>query len=208
MNFASGLGLSLAAGFNAWATLIVFGGLERLFPDLLPGKLSSFLASGPVLTVAVILFAAEFFADKVPRLDRFWNLIHTFLRPAVGAALAVASIPNGSLAGKIGAALAGVLITLAAHVAKATSRFTSTAAISGLSQLVASIAEDVVAICITAVAIFTPAVSIAVIIAVAVLLIILYGRVRAALAILFFLAKHPRAVLGKIQEDNQNIHSA
>lgn len=193
--FATAVGLGVAAGFNAWAVLLVFGGLAAIFPGLLSGRLAAFFASAPVLTAALALFVAEFLVDKIPFLDHFWNLAHTFLRPAAGAALAVACVPHATLAGKVGAGAAGALVTFLSHMAKVTSRLTSTAAISGISQLALSLAEDVIAVCIAAVAIFSPSLSVAVLVAVVVLMAILYSRVRHAFDVLFFAAAHPRKTL-------------
>jgi hypothetical protein len=186
------MGLSVAAGFNAWATVLVFGGCARIFPEFLHGSVAQFIATSPVLTLAFGLFVAEFFADKIPHLEHFWNFAHTFLRPAAGAALAAACVPNHSIAGQFGVALLGVAVALASHVAKATSRLTSTAAVSGLSQMAVSLAEDVIAVSIAAVAIFSPDLSLGVFLAVLVLMVILHTRVKRAVAILFFLVAHPR----------------
>lgn len=186
------MGLSVAAGFNAWATVLVFGGCARIFPDLLSGSVARFIDSGPVMTLALVLFVAEFLADKIPRLEHFWNFAHTFLRPAAGAGLAAACVPKHSFGGQIGVALLGVAVALAAHVAKATSRLTSTAAVSGLSQMAVSLAEDVIAVSIAAVAIFAPNLSLGVFLAVLLLMVILHTRVKRAVKILFFLVAHPR----------------
>lgn len=189
---ATALGLSMAAGFNAWAAVLVFGGCARLFPALLWGPAADTFRSGPILTIALVLFVAEFLADKIPRLDHFWNFAHTFLRPAAGAGLALACVPGESVIAKIGVALLGALVTLVAHMAKATSRLTSTAAVSGLGQFTISIAEDVIAVSIAAVAIFSPTISLAVLFGVVILMWLLFSRVRHAAAILFFAAAHPR----------------
>ena len=192
---ATALGLAAAAGFNAWATALVFGLCARVFPDLLGGPVASFFASAPILTIAAVLFAAEFLADKIPFLDHFWNFAHTFLRPAAGAALAAACLPAHSALVRIAAAAAGAAVTLAAHMGKAASRLTSTAAVSPLNRLALSLAEDAIAVSVAAVAIFSPELSLAAVGAVLILIVLLFGRVRRAAAILFFLAAHPREAL-------------
>jgi hypothetical protein len=196
LGLGTALGLAVAAGFNAWAAALVFGGVARIFPHLVNGPLAAFFGSGPVLTAALALFLAEFLADKIPSLDHFWNFAHTFLRPSVGAGLAAACLTRSGWAAQAGTALLGALVTLAAHMAKATSRLTSTAAVSGGSQLVVSLAEDVIAVSIAAVAIFAPGLSIGVLVAVLALMGILFSRVRQAAAVLFFVATHPRKLLG------------
>jgi hypothetical protein len=197
---ATALGLSLAAGFNAWATALVFGLCARIFPDLLVGHLARFFASGPILTMAAALFAAEFLAEKIPFLDHFWDFAHTFLRPAAGAALAAACLPTHGVVARAGMAAAGAAVTLAAHLGKAASRLTSTAAVSSVMRLTLSLSEDVIAVSVAAVAIFSPELSLAVVGAVLILIVLLFGRVRRAAAILFFLAAHPRAALRASRE--------
>jgi len=197
---ATALGLALAAGFNAWATALVFGACARVFPTMLGGPLAAFFGSAPILTLSAILFAAEFLADKLPFLDHFWNFAHTFLRPAAGAAMAAACLPSHGTAARAGIAIVGAFVTLAAHLGKAASRLTSTAAVSGGSRLALSLAEDVIAVCVAAVAIFSPELSLAVVGAVLVLVVLLFGRVRRAAAILFFLAAHPRKALRASRE--------
>jgi hypothetical protein len=197
---ATAVGLGVAAGFNAWAALLVFGGVSRVFPGLLPGPVAASLASGPALTFALVLFLAEFLADKIPSLEHFWNLAHTLLRPAAGAVLALACVPGASPWAKAGLAALGGAVTFLAHLAKATSRMTSTAAVSGVSQMTLSLAEDVIAVCISAVAIFSPGLSVGVLVAVLVLMAILYSRVRHAFDVLFFAAAHPRKLLRAARE--------
>jgi hypothetical protein len=192
LGIATALGLAVAAGFNAWATALVFGLCARAFPDLLGGPIASFFAAAPILTMSAALFAAEFLADKIPFLDHFWDFAHTFLRPAAGAALAAACLPEHSAAARIAAAGAGAVVTLAAHMGKAASRLTSTAAVSPLTRLALSMAEDVIAVAVAAVAIFSPELSLAAVGAVLILIVLLFGRIRRAAAILFFLAAHPR----------------
>lgn len=192
---ATALGLALASGFNAWAAVLVFGGIARVDPIFLPGPMAEFLSAAPILTLAAVMFLAEFFADKIPRFDHAWSLVQTFLCPIAGAVLALASVPGKSGRVQLAAALLGAGVTLAAHVAKLTARFTSTAAVSGWSQITISIAEDVVAVCIAAVAIFAPEFSLPAVVAVVALMAILFGKVRHAVGILFFVVVHPRRAL-------------
>src|SRR5207253_3324229 len=65
----TGLGLAVAAGFNAWAVLLVFHGLVRLLPQDFPGPVTAFLASPLVFQLALALFLAEFIVMKIPLAD-------------------------------------------------------------------------------------------------------------------------------------------
>src|SRR5512140_1798271 len=89
--FGTGLGLAAGAGLNAYAVLLVYGGLVRFFPEEYPGGLARILSSTPALIGFAVMFVLEFCADKAPGLDHFWDLLQTVIRPLAGAALAVAS---------------------------------------------------------------------------------------------------------------------
>jgi Domain of unknown function (DUF4126) len=188
----TGLGLSAAAGLNAWVVLLLFNGLYRLLPQEFPGPAAEFLSSQPVLTASLILFLAEFVADKIPIVDHLWNLAQTLLRPVAGALLMLTAVPEASTAGRIGLAAAGAFVTLATHFAKSTTRLTSTAATRGVAQIAISLAEDVFALFLGALVFFVPWFAAIFVFALLVLLIADRRRVRRALGVLFFRLKHPR----------------
>ncbi len=188
----TGLGLSAAAGLNAWVVLLLFNGLARLLPLEFPGPAAAFLSSQPVLTVSIVLFLAEFVADKIPFVDHFWNLAQTLLRPVAGALLMLSAVPETSTASRIGLAAAGAIATLATHFAKSTTRLTSTAATRGLAQFALSLAEDVFAVALGALVFFVPWFAAIFLGALVVLLIADRRRVLRGLAVLFFRLKHPR----------------
>src|SRR5262249_29467712 len=102
-----GLGLSAAAGLNAWAVLLLFHGLYLVVPQEFGGPTVAFLSSDAVLTAALVLFLAEFVADKIPIVDHVWNLVQTILRPIVGALLALSVVSDPSPAARAGLAAAG-----------------------------------------------------------------------------------------------------
>ncbi|HEX9689998.1 MAG TPA: DUF4126 domain-containing protein [Thermoanaerobaculia bacterium] len=188
----TGLGLAAAAGFNAWAVLLLYHGLYRLLPQEFPGALAATLGNQTVLGFALVLFFAEFVINKIPMLDRFWELAHTLLRPIVGAFLTIACVPETSLLRQIAAGLAGAAATMAAHVAKSTTRLETTAAIHGWTQFALSLAEDVVAVVLAALVFFVPWVTALFLAGLLVVLVTHLARVRRALAVLFFRIQHPR----------------
>jgi len=191
----TGLGLAAAAGLNAWVILLLFNGLVRLLPQEFPGVSAAWLSSQGVLTAAVVLFLAEFVADKIPVVDHLWNLAQTLLRPIVGALLMLSCAPETSPLGRLGFALLGALCTLATHLAKSTTRLTSTAATRGFTQFALSLAEDVVAVALAALMFFVPWFT-AVFLAALLLLLLTHRRqVVEAIAVLFFRLKHPRKLL-------------
>ena len=78
---------SFAAGLNVYATVATLGILGRVHALPLPPSLHP-LTSWYVIAVAAILFAVEFFADKIPAVDLVWNALHTFIRVPIAAVIA------------------------------------------------------------------------------------------------------------------------
>jgi hypothetical protein len=191
----AGLGLAAAAGLNAWLILLLFNGLYLLMPLEFPGPTAPWLASHGVLTAALILFLLEFVADKIPIVDHLWNLAQTLLRPVVGALVLLSCVPETTPLGRLGFALAGAAATLATHLAKSTTRLTSTAATRGFAQIALSLAEDVVAVALAGLMFFVPWFTIVFLAALLLLLAAQRQRVFQALAVLFFRLKHPRRLL-------------
>lgn len=188
----TGLGLAAAAGFNAWAVLLLYHGLYQLLPQEFPGAFGAMLASRTVFGFALVLFLVELVIKKIPMLDRFWELGNTLLRPLVGAFLAMAAVPARSIAEQIGIGIGGALATAAAHVAKSTTRLETTAATHGWTQFALSIVEDVVAVVLAALVFFVPWITALFLAGLIVLLAVHIDRVRTALAVLFFRIQHPR----------------
>lgn len=79
--------VSFAAGLNVYATVATLGLLAHAGLLDLPFGLH-LLASWWVIAASGVLFAVEFFADKIPAFDLFWNALHTFVRVPVAALIA------------------------------------------------------------------------------------------------------------------------
>ena len=80
----TGLGLSTAAGLNAYIPMLMLGLLAR-FTDMvnLPQGWS-WLENGWVLIIVAVLLVVEIVADKIPALDSINDSVQTFVRPAAG----------------------------------------------------------------------------------------------------------------------------
>lgn len=91
--FALLAAIGFAAGLNLYATVAVLGLLARFGHLPLPMGLQ-LLGSWPVIAASTVLFAIEFFADKIPAFDLIWNALHTFIRVPVAGVLAIARPPN------------------------------------------------------------------------------------------------------------------
>src|SRR5260370_18756213 len=125
MNPVETLGLALGAGFssglNLYATVATLGLLQRFGVLRLPPGLQA-LSHRWVLGIAIALYLLEFFADKIPYFDTFWDAIHTFMRPPAAALLAFAAAGGVAPEWRSGAALLAGGIALTAHGTKATAR--------------------------------------------------------------------------------------
>ena len=139
--FAIGILLAWLAGIRVYLT--VFGvGIAGAFGWLdLPPALE--VATSPwVLGVSGVLAVAEFFADKIPGVDSGWDLVHTLARIPAGAFLAAASLsPDGDLGAGMLATGAGV--ALASHVLKSGTRVLLNTSPEPVTNLGASVTEDV-----------------------------------------------------------------
>lgn len=174
-------GLGLGAGVNAYATLLVFGLLSRWQPSLFHDDLAKFFATTPVLIVVGALYLIEFAADKIPTIDHAWDVIHTFIRPIAGAAVAFAAVQNQIPRGAviILTIIAGG-VALGAHATKASVRGASTVTTAGLGNPILSLIEDVFAFASAIVAILLPWLVLIVLVIVTLFFFGLYRRLRRA----------------------------
>ena len=139
---------SFAAGLNVYATVATIGLLGHFGLVSLPTQLHR-LDSWWIIGASVVLFAVEFFADKVPAFDLIWNALHTFIRVPIAALLAYAATSHLSPEKQLLATLAGGLIAFAAHGAKTLMRTAVTPSPEPLSNISLSLGEDAVAISLT-----------------------------------------------------------
>ncbi|HTD52639.1 MAG TPA: DUF4126 family protein, partial [Thermoanaerobaculia bacterium] len=90
------------------------------------------------------------------------------------------------------AAIGAAAATLAAHLAKSTTRLTSTAATRGVTQFFLSLAEDVVAVVLATLCFFQPIFTVILLVGLAGLLLLHRPRVSRTVQLLFFRLQHPR----------------
>ena len=138
---ASLLGISFAAGLNAYATVLALGVMQRLEYIHLPGGLEV-LGSTTVLAAASALYVVEFIADKVPWFDSIWDGIHTVIRPVAGALLAYGIVGNVDPGWQVIAALVGGGVAFTSHAAKASTRAAVNVSPEPFSNWALSLAED------------------------------------------------------------------
>ena len=140
--------VSFAAGLNVYATVATLGLLAHAGLVALPSGLHP-LASWWVIGASGVLFAIEFFADKIPVFDLFWNALHTFVRIPVAALIAYGATSQLSPEKQLLATLAGGAIALAAHGGKTAARVAVTPSPEPVSNFALSAWEDTLAVFLT-----------------------------------------------------------
>ena len=152
---AIAMGSAWVSGINLYACAATLGLLSRFTHLQLPGELQV-LTSWWVIGVAVTLYVVEFVADKVPWIDSTWDVIHTFIRVPAGAVLAAGAFGDFDRSIQVIALLLGGGLALSSHGTKAATRAVLNASPEPVSNFVASIVEDVVAIGSAVVSVFFP----------------------------------------------------
>ncbi|HYH34155.1 MAG TPA: DUF4126 domain-containing protein [Nocardioides sp.] len=128
-----------ASGVNAYLVVLVLGladrvgGLEQV-PDV--------LGRWDVLTAAALLFALEFVADKVPYVDSTWDAVSTAIRPTVGAVIGVLLAGDATSLERAVLGVVGGGTALLSHLVKAGSRLALNTSPEPVTNITASISED------------------------------------------------------------------
>ena len=141
MTLGRTLGFSAAAGINLYATVAILGLASRFGWVALPSQFQVF--NNPyIIGAALVMYAIEFVADKIPWVDTIWDMVHTFIRPVGGALIAVATLGEASptVAGLI--ALLGGTVAAGTHMTKAGSRAIVNTSPEPFSNWILSLAED------------------------------------------------------------------
>ena len=129
-----------ASGVNAYLVVLVLGIADRV-GDL--SQVPDVLGRWDVLTVAFFLYAMEFVADKIPYLDSTWDLVSTAIRPTVGAVIGVLIAGDADTLGQAVAGVVGGGTALLSHAVKAGSRLAINASPEPVTNVTASVVEDV-----------------------------------------------------------------
>jgi hypothetical protein len=135
------LGFSFTAGINLYATVAILGLAARYGWVDLPPQYRVF-DNNWIIGGAIVLYLVEFVADKIPWVDSIWDAIHTVIRPAGGALIAVTSIGHAQPWVQAVAAIAGATLATSTHVAKAGTRAAANTSPEPFSNWALSFAED------------------------------------------------------------------
>jgi hypothetical protein len=167
MNLLSTLAIAMGAGWvsgiNLYAAVATLGLLGRFAHLELPGELDV-LTHWWIIGLAIALYLIEFVADKVPYVDNIWDAIHTFIRVPAGAVLAATAFGDFDRGVQVAAFLLGGGLALSAHGTKAGARAAINLSPEPASNIVVSLAEDVIAVGSVLLSIFAPVVLIVLIV--------------------------------------------
>jgi hypothetical protein len=183
------LGFSFAAGVNLYATVAVLGLASRYGWVDLPPQYRIF-DNNYVIIAALVMYAIEFIADKVPWVDTVWDGIHTAIRPLGGALIAVTTLGEASPTVQGLVALAGGAVAASTHVTKAGTRAMANASPEPFSNWLLSLGEDVFVLVLGFIALNYPIVAMVVcLVLLLVIALFFVSIVRAARR--WWTAKHP-----------------
>jgi hypothetical protein len=181
--------VSFAAGLNVYATVATLGLLGHFGLLSLPDQLH-LLDNWWIVASSIVLFAIEFFADKVPAFDLVWNALHTFIRVPIAALLAYGATSHLSPEKQLLATALGGIIALAAHGGKTAIRAAVTPSPEPISNIALSFGEDILAVSLTWFATRHPYSAAAIVFLMLAIIIILIRWVIRSLKALFRGAEH------------------
>ncbi len=152
----AGLGLSLSSGLNAYLPLLVLAFADAAGSAVELDSPYDWVSSPIGLVVLLLVLPLELIGDKIPRLDRYNDRLHSIIRPLAGGFgfMALASQDdqlNVWVSGALGLAIAAVT-----HVWKMRSRLAVADATSGLGTPIVSMLEDAVVIVVSICSAFVP----------------------------------------------------
>lgn len=149
------MGTAWVSGINLYASVATLGLLGRFANLQLPGELKA-LTHWWVIGVALALYLIEFVADKIPLIDSIWDVVHTFIRIPAGAVLAAAAFGDFDKGVQVVAFLLGGGLALSSHGTKAATRAVINTSPEPVTNVAASLTEDVVAVGSVLLAAFYP----------------------------------------------------
>jgi hypothetical protein len=128
-----------ASGLNCYLVVLVLGVSDRVHDT---EQVPDVLHRWDVLGVAALLYAMEFVADKIPYVDSTWDAVSTAIRPTAGAVVGVLLAGQAdSLSGAV-AAVVGGGSALLSHAVKTGARLAINSSPEPITNIGASITED------------------------------------------------------------------
>lgn len=152
------VGLSGAAGLNAYLPLLAAALLDRLDVVDLAEPFDALSSNWGIALIAV-LFVADFVGDKIPGVDHVLHAIGTVVHPVSGALLFVGQTGVDTDIPVAVAAILGAATAETLHGGRAALRPASTATTAGAGNPLLSLGEDVASLVLTILAFALPVVA-------------------------------------------------
>lgn len=181
----TGMGLSAAAGLNAYIPFMIVALIARFTDIITLPESFAWIESPWAIGIGAILLLTELVLDKIPAIDTINDTIQTFIRPSMGGLIFAATTAAEDLDKStwmadnpwVGVVL-GIVVSGLVHSGKMAARPAINAGTLGAGAPVVSTAEDAGSLSLSLVAIFVPILVIFALIALAWLLVWMWLKVR------------------------------
>lgn len=186
------LGLASLAGVNLYLTVLITGLAIHSDWVHLADRYHSLDALGhpAVIGVAAVLFAMQFFADKIPWVDSLWDSVHTLIRPVGATMIALQALGQMPAYMQVVAALCAGGAALTTHGAKAGTRLLINHSPEPITNITMSLAEDLGVMGGMALIMIQPAIALAVFGTLLVILWMIFPRMWRLIRSTWWLAWH------------------
>ncbi len=181
----TGMGLSAAAGLNAYIPFLVVALIARFTDYIVLPVGYEWIESNWAIGIGAALLLAEIVLDKIPAVDTINDTIQTFIRPSMGglifaATTAAAQLDNSTWMKENPwvSVVLGVLISGLVHAGKMAARPVINIGTVGTGAPVVSTVEDVGSLGLSLIALIAPVLVILCLALLAWLLIWMWLRVR------------------------------
>ncbi|MDO5503071.1 MAG: DUF4126 domain-containing protein [Actinomycetia bacterium] len=159
----TGMGLSAAAGFNAYIPFLIVALVAKFSTVLELPSGFAWMESWWAIGIGSVLLIAELVLDKIPAIDTVNDTIQTVIRPAMGGVIFAATQAAETVDSSqwmqenswVGIVL-GVLMSLVVHGGKMAARPVINAGTLGTGGPVVSTVEDGASVGLSLIAIFLP----------------------------------------------------
>jgi len=181
----TGMGLSAAAGLNAYIPFLVVALIAR-FTDYITLPVGyEWIESNWAIGIGAALLLAEVILDKIPAVDTINDTIQTFIRPSMGGLIFAATTAAAQLDNSTWmkdnpwvSVVLGVLISGLVHTGKMAARPVINVGTVGAGAPVVSTVEDIGSLGLSLIALIAPVLVILALALLAWLLIWMWLRVR------------------------------
>lgn len=159
----TGMGLSAAAGLNAYIPFLIVALVARFTDVITLPATYAWIESWWAIGIGAVLLLSEVVLDKIPAVDSVNDAVQTFIRPAMGGLVFAATAAAADLDSSawmtahpwVGIVL-GVVVSGLVHTGKVAARPVVNMGTAGFGAPVVSTAEDGASLGLSLAALFAP----------------------------------------------------